>query len=68
MKVIIDIPDVIKYDYETDKFKDFLKGALWIWDVAVAFMKKKQLRHLKKHSKKAQLYNNICKENGYENY
>ena len=38
MKVIIDIPDVIKYDYETDKFKDF---ALWIWDVAVAFMKKK---------------------------
>ena len=41
MKVIIDIPDVIKYDYETDKFKNFLKGALWIWDVAVAFMKKK---------------------------
>ena len=24
MKVIIDIPDVVKYDYETDKFKDFL--------------------------------------------
>ena len=26
MKVIIDIPDVIKYDYETDKFKDFLNN------------------------------------------
>ena len=41
MKVIIDIPDVIKYDMKPTNSRIFLKGALWIWDVAVAFMKKK---------------------------
>lgn len=28
MKVIINIPDVIKYDYETDKFKDFFERCI----------------------------------------
>lgn len=28
MKVIIDIPDVMKYDYETDKFKNFFERCI----------------------------------------